>query len=148
MNIVIVPFENQWIAEVVGIENHAHSHPWTEDLLKKSTNKFQHNCVVLLENKVVGYFYSQCVAGEASLLNIAICPEWQGKGIGKILLQSFLDKMADLGAQEVWLEVRESNHRAIKLYESLGFNEFDRRINYYPTQHGNEDALVMSYWFE
>ena len=64
------------------------------------------------------------------------------------------------GARVMFLEVRESNHSAIKLYESMGFVEIDRRDNYYrckpaagkkhtgkqkgPASSAREDALVMS----
>jgi ribosomal-protein-alanine N-acetyltransferase len=40
--------------------------------------------------------------------------------------------------------VRPSNPNAIALYESIGFNEFGRRPNYYPAKKGREDALVMA----
>lgn len=135
--------------DVVRIESLSHSHPWAESLLRKSETQVGCNRVWLENGQVVGYFFSQCVAGEASLLNIAVDPSFQGKGFGKKLLQAFLDCMRERGAQEVWLEVRESNVAAISLYQGLEFNEFDRRVNYYPTKKGHkEDALIMSYWFE
>jgi len=40
--------------------------------------------------------------------------------------------------------VRPTNARAILLYDSMGFNEFGRRPNYYPAKKGREDALVMA----
>jgi ribosomal-protein-alanine N-acetyltransferase len=44
----------------------------------------------------------------------------------------------------MFLEVRPSNPNAIKLYQSLGFNEIGRRKDYYPARKGREDALVMA----
>lgn len=140
--------DSQWLDSVVAIEKAAHSHPWADSLLMKPEARFGCNRVLVENGKVVGYFFAQCVAGEASLLNIAVAPECQGKGYGKQLLQAFLDCMREAGGEEAWLEVRESNTPAIRLYESLGFNEFDRRYDYYPTATGREDALIMSYWFE
>ncbi|NGN99431.1 ribosomal protein S18-alanine N-acetyltransferase [Grimontia sp. S25] len=148
MNPEILPMDGQWLDEVVRIEQTAHSHPWAESLLRKPETKFGCNRVLVLNNQLIGYFFAQCVAGEASLLNIAVSPECQGKGYGKHLLQAFLDCMREAGGEEAWLEVRESNQAAIRLYEALGFNEFDRRYDYYPTVSGREDALIMSYWFE
>ena len=135
-------------AEVYRIEQAAHTHPWSENLLTQSGNKFTVNQVLRFEGKIVGYFYGQCVAGEASLLNLAVCPNMQGRGFGRQLLQQFLSQMQLKGATEAWLEVRESNHTAIRLYESVGFNEFDCRYDYYPTEDGHENALVMSYWYD
>ena len=47
-------------------------------------------------------------------------------------------------SERVFLEVRPSNPHAIALYESIGFNEFGRRPNYYPAKKGREDAVVMA----
>ncbi|HAH02948.1 MAG TPA: ribosomal-protein-alanine N-acetyltransferase, partial [Vibrio sp.] len=59
----------------------------------------------------------------------------------------FLDMCEQADAESAWLEVRESNVNAFNLYEKAGFNEVDRRRNYYPTKQGNEDAIIMSYLF-
>ena len=82
-----------------------------------------------------------------TLLNIAVAPANQGKGYGKKLMDAFLDMCEKAKAESAWLEVRESNHNAFGLYESIGFNEVDRRRNYYPTASGKEDAIIMSYIF-
>lgn len=103
--------------------------------------------VLLESNQVVGYFYAQNIVGEVTLLNIAIAPQHQGKGYGKALLEHFIEVCENAQAESAWLEVRESNHKAFSLYESAGFNEVDRRKNYYPTASGNEDAIIMSYLF-
>ncbi|MOA65737.1 ribosomal-protein-alanine N-acetyltransferase [compost metagenome] len=47
-------------------------------------------------------------------------------------------------AVECFLEVRESNQSAYRLYERYGFNEVGRRRGYYPAVDGREDALVMA----
>lgn len=148
MNAKLCPIDPKWLDEVVRIEALAHSSPWAESLLKKPETKFDCHRVLVKNAQLIGYFYAQCVAGEASLLNIVVAPDFQGNGYGKQLLTEFLNCMRSLGAQEAWLEVRESNCAAISLYQALEFNEFDRRINYYPTPNGHEDALIMSYWFE
>ena len=143
----LLPLEG-YIDAIIGIENKVHSHPWSSSLLRKPQGKFDcYRVLVSDDNRVIGYFYAQCIVGEASLLNIAIAPEFQRQGFGKILLSHFLAEMKAMHAMEAWLEVRASNLAAISLYESMGFNEFDRRYDYYPTAKGKEDALIMSYWF-
>lgn len=148
MTTELLPLDSRWHDSVIAIEKSAHSHPWAESLLAKAEGKFDRNRVLVENGDVIGYFFAQCVAGEASLLNIAVSPAYQGKGYGKQLILAFLDCMREAGGQEAWLEVRESNRAAIGLYESVGFNEFDRRYDYYPSASGREDALIMSYWFE
>ncbi|PKF51884.1 ribosomal protein S18-alanine N-acetyltransferase [Enterovibrio nigricans] len=148
MNFELLPMETRWLDDVVRVERAAHSHPWAESLLRKPENKFDCHRVLVEAGTLKGYFFAQCVAGEATLLNIAVAPEYQGQGVGAQLLKAFLACMREAGAEEAWLEVRESNRAAITLYEKFEFNEFDRRINYYPTASGHEDALIMSHWFE
>lgn len=147
MTTQLLPMNALWLDAVIQIEKMAHTHPWADSLIQKPAHQFHHHYVLVKENHVLGYFFSQCIAGEATLLNIAVAPSYQGQGYGRQLLLAFIEVMKKVNAQEIWLEVRESNMKAIQLYESVGFNEFDRRFDYYPTQTGYEDALIMSYWF-
>lgn len=85
------------------------------------------------------------VLDEASLLNIAVHPAYQGQGHGRALLQSVLAELRHKSAARLMLEVRASNEPAISLYRSTGFLDDGRRKNYYPASHGREDALLMSF---
>ncbi|CAH8204159.1 MULTISPECIES: ribosomal protein S18-alanine N-acetyltransferase [Vibrio] len=147
MNIDIVPLSLPYLDAVWCIEQQAHSHPWAESLVRDLNNRGACHYVMLKNEEVVGYFYAQNIIGEVTLLNIAVDPKWQGKGYGKMLTEFFLAMCEKAKAESAWLEVRESNVRAYSLYESLGFNELDRRVNYYPTDKGSEDAIIMSYYF-
>ncbi|PSV19700.1 ribosomal-protein-alanine N-acetyltransferase [Photobacterium leiognathi subsp. mandapamensis] len=143
----IIPLEAQHCDEVWRIEQAAHAFPWAESMIRKEPNRIAANYVLIADDKVVGYCYGQLVAGEGTLLNIAIDPAHQRKGYGKILLNGFIDALEAKQAEEIWLEVRESNTSAYKLYEATGFNETNRRVDYYPTATGREDALIMAYMF-
>ncbi|MGL5429204.1 MAG: ribosomal protein S18-alanine N-acetyltransferase [Vibrio sp.] len=130
------------------IECRAHSHPWAESLVRDLSSRGACHQVMLVEQQVMGYFYAQNIVGEVTLLNIAIDPAQQGKGYGKQLLEHFIEQCEQQQAESAWLEVRESNQRAFQLYQQAGFNEIDRRINYYPAANGkSEDAIIMSYLF-
>ncbi len=51
----------------------------------------------------------------------------------------------DQAAERLWLEVRQSNQRAQRLYERYGFRFIGVRRGYYPALQGRrEDASVMS----
>lgn len=71
----------------------------------------------------------------------------QGKGIAKQLLRQFIEYGEQQNAENLFLEVRESNTRAIALYERAGFIEMSVRKNYYPSdnpaKNGFEDAILM-----
>lgn len=129
------------------IEQAAHSHPWSETMIRDLDSRGACHHVLEVDGQVVGYFFAQNIVGEVTLLNIAVDPSQQGKGYGKALTEHFLDMCEQADAESAWLEVRESNVNAFNLYEKVGFNEVDRRRNYYPTKQGQEDAIIMSYLF-
>lgn len=131
------------ITSVTAIENQAHSHPWSEKLFLSNFGQRYFNHVLLLNDAVIGYFVASAVAGEVTLMNIAISPQQQGKGAGQHLLQFLFDYSRQNNQQEIWLEVRGSNQNAIHLYQKLGFVEVDIRKGYYPAENGREDAVIM-----
>jgi [ribosomal protein S18]-alanine N-acetyltransferase len=128
---------------VLAIESLAHSHPWSEKIFLSNFGKRYINHVLMQGENIVGYFIASYVAGEVTLLNIAISPRYQGQGFGRALLAYLKAFSGSLLQEEIWLEVRASNLAAIKLYEHLGFVEVDVRTAYYPTHNGREDALIM-----
>ena len=87
------------------------------------------------------------VLDESELLEIAVQPAMQGRGYGKALLAQAIALARRNGAVRMLLEVRESNARARKMYTSFGFEETGRRKNYYPTEDGREDAILMTAQF-
>lgn len=142
-----IPLTSSHVDAIWSIEQAAHSHPWKQSMIADVESRGACHHVLLVDDKVVGYFYAQNIVGEVTLLNIAVSPNEQGKGYGKALIEFFLQMCEDAKAESAWLEVRESNQSAFGLYECVGFNEVDRRRNYYPTANGKEDAIIMSYIF-
>ncbi|EIA1495355.1 ribosomal protein S18-alanine N-acetyltransferase [Vibrio parahaemolyticus] len=149
MTIEILPMCSEHVEQVWQIEQQVHSHPWAESLVRDLSSRGACHHVMVEDGSVVGYFYAQNIVGEVTLLNIAVAPALQGKGYGQKLLDAFLNHCEQAKADSAWLEVRESNHPAIHIYEQAGFNEVDRRYDYYPgkTGNGKEDAIIMSYLF-
>ncbi|BCN24947.1 ribosomal protein S18-alanine N-acetyltransferase [Vibrio alfacsensis] len=149
MTIEITTMSAEHLDQVWQIEQQAHTHPWAESLVRDLSSRGACHHVMTDAGKVVGYFYGQNIVGEVTLLNIAIAPSQQGKGLGQKLLDAFLDYCEQAKAESAWLEVRESNLPAIHIYDQAGFNEVDRRYGYYPAKTGNgkEDAIIMSYLF-
>jgi len=130
------------------IERQAHDYPWSQAQLAQSlaaAENDQHHCVNLLqfEAQAVGYYVMQSVLEDAELLNLAVKPSMQGNGLGNFLLNHMLSQALDRGARQVFLEVRASNERALKLYRKAGFDELNRRKGYYRRADGREDAIVM-----
>ncbi len=143
----ILPLAELHLDQVEAIEQRAHSHPWSSGMIRDVNSRGACHHVLVDNEQVVGYFYAQNIVGEVTLLNIAVDPQHQGKGYGKRLVKAFIEMCENLNAESAWLEVRESNVTAFGLYEAIGFNEVDRRVNYYPSANGKEDAIIMSYIF-
>ncbi len=132
------------IETVAGIESRAYEFPWTPGIFRDCL-RAGHECWVLdCRAGIIGYGVLSCAAGEAHVLNVCVAREHQGHGHGRHLLRRLIDIARWHMADRVFLEVRPSNHGAIALYDSEGFNEIGRRPNYYPSAKGREDAIVMA----
>lgn len=130
------------INQVVAIEQSTQFHPWTAAQFLDSLKSYQ--CTVLEQNQqVIGFCIMQPVLDEANLLLMAVAPKYQGHGFGFGLLNDALQRLGEQCVQ-VFLEVRESNHAAIALYEKAGFHQIDIRKNYYPApKQQRENAIIM-----
>ncbi len=95
-------------------------------------------------DQLIGFLIGEWVLDEATLINIAVMPDYQGQGVGKRLLGQFLSWAEEQFCRQVLLEVRVSNKGAIGLYQSFGFERIGVRKGYYPAVDGREDAWVMS----
>ena len=80
------------------------------------------------------------IVDEAHITIVGIHPEYQGKGLGKVMLWALLTSARQRGLERATLEVRASNHAALSLYEKFGFREAGRRRRYYPD---DEDAVIL-----
>jgi ribosomal-protein-alanine N-acetyltransferase len=82
---------------------------------------------------------------EVHLLNLTVAPAFQRQGWGRVMLDALAIWSRGQGAQWLWLEVRASNERALRIYERHGYRRVGERKNYYPAAFGKrEDAAVMS----
>jgi [ribosomal protein S18]-alanine N-acetyltransferase len=95
--------------------------------------------VAVCDGRVVGFTVARRLAeGESELLNLAVDPAFRRAGIARKLVAKLTSGHPGI----LWLEVRESNAIARKLYESLGFREVASRSHYYPETC--ESAIVMN----
>ncbi len=93
---------------------------------------------------LIGYAIQSQAAGECHLLNLCIAPGWQGMGHGSLMLDHSIHNARRQGCESMFLEVRPSNPVGFGLYERRGFVTLGRRPNYYRSDNGREDAIIMS----
>ncbi len=127
------------------IEQRAHAFPWSEKTFFGNQGERYLNFKLTADDRMAAFAITQVVLDEATLFNIAVDPDFQRRGLGRMLLEHLIDELEKRGVVTLWLEVRASNAAAIALYESLGFNEATIRRNYYPTAQGHEDASSWRY---
>jgi len=144
--ILIRPMDARDLAQVAAIEVEVTPDPWSAKQFQQSLE--DHQCLVICREDAdptvpVGYMVMCTVLDQAEVLNIAIDPKYQGHRFGSQLLNYGLRSLPDV-IQEVLLEVRVSNFPAISLYFNYGFIEVGRRRDYYRTEFGREDAILMT----
>ncbi|TQV82917.1 ribosomal protein S18-alanine N-acetyltransferase [Aliikangiella coralliicola] len=144
-DLVIVPADILDLKSMLAVEQASHQHPWSENMLAESLNG-EHRCWVLKHKKqVIGHLIVLPVFDQVELLDIAVCPQQQGMGLGRLLMEHLIQFVKDNHIVSIFLEVRQSNKTAMKLYQNFDFEEIGVRKNYYPCKQGREDAVVMQF---
>ena len=93
--------------------------------------------------KPQAFLLAQVVAGEATLLTIAVAPIARRLGLGRALVVDFLTQSRQRQATSAFLEVAETNHAARALYTAAGFAPTGRRKGYYRAAGQRVDAILM-----
>jgi len=141
----LYPVKPNDIHYILQIEEKSFPSPWTVNMfLEELSSPLSRSFLAKrldLEIPVLGYIFYQIVAFEMHILNIAVHPSYRSMGVGSTLLSSCIKKEKLNSARYAFLEVRENNIRAIKLYQKLGFKQIGLRKNYYRKE--NTNALVM-----
>lgn len=92
----------------------------------------EHALVAEADGLVVGYvctrLYHDYAIGHVA--NMAVAKEYQGRGVGKMLIRAALDHFRKCGMRYARIEALEDNYRARDFYLSFGFREVARQIYY------------------
>lgn len=149
MTIVVSPAERADLARVAEIERRSFADPWSAQSFREAYTNPHVLFLCAREAEggegagvpTLGYVVAWFVADEGEIANLAVDPDVRRRGIGAMLLDAALGEGARRGATAIYLEVRESNAAARRLYESRGFVEVGRRPGYY--RRPVEDAVVL-----
>jgi ribosomal-protein-alanine N-acetyltransferase len=144
VNPLLRPATDADLNEIVQIERACFADPWTEESFRRLL--VGHPAIFQVIGyppnvEVAGYVIAFAVGEDAELLNVAVEPNFRGRGLAGQMLDAVLIELGARGVRSAFLEVRESNRAARALYGSRGFTEIGRRRNYY--RRPVEDALVM-----
>jgi [ribosomal protein S18]-alanine N-acetyltransferase len=135
----------QDLEDVFSLETSSSLTPWSKNMfIKEMQNHFSH-CFVIKTGKpppqpVIGFICFRNVADESELLNICVHPQYRQLGIGKKLMEYYMEFCSRKGIKTFYLEVDSSNVSAIHLYQCFCYQYFGMRKNFY---QGKFDALLM-----
>jgi ribosomal-protein-alanine N-acetyltransferase len=138
------PAEERDLTGISRIERSSFADPWTEESFRRLIDV---EAAIFLvaecdpDSTVAGYVAAFSVGEDGEVLNVAVAPDFRGRGLAGQMLDAVLIELGARGVRAAFLEVRESNEAALGLYGSRGFAEIGRRRGYY--RRPVEDALVM-----
>ena len=157
--IAFEPMTEADLDTVRAVEVTAYAHPWSRKhfhdslqagypavlLLGEALPGEQAQAVHADGRALLGYLVAMPGVDEVHLLNITVAPAHQRQGWARFMLDALVLWSRGQQAQWLWLEVRQSNEAARRLYGRCGFSQVGLRKGYYPDGHlRREDAIVMS----
>jgi [ribosomal protein S18]-alanine N-acetyltransferase len=130
------------LSAIEAIEKRAYPTPWSRSMFASELAKPTSICLGAFEgDELVGYVINSRYVDAWHVMNVAVDPDRQRRGVASALLQRLFALTCDDERRGYTLEVRISNVGAIRLYEQLGFEARGIRRGYYTDNR--EDALIM-----
>ena len=131
--------------EVLLIETSSSLTPWTKEMfLEELRNPLAHSFVYRVHEAQgplpAGFICFKNIGEESELLNIAVHPLYRRKGIGRKLMQFYMELGRAKQIKTFYLEVHVSNPSAIRLYQEFSYQPVGMRKKFY---QGKFDALMM-----
>ena len=130
------------LSQLLEIQNECFLHPWKEKDILYELNENPVNFMYVLEEEktLLGFIDFWITFDSATIAQIAIRKQYQGRHLANILMQEMIDDCYAKKVLNITLEVRTSNVKAISLYKKFDFKEIVIKPHYYDN---GEDALYM-----
>jgi ribosomal protein S18 acetylase RimI-like enzyme len=121
------------------IDNQAFTLLWrhSQSSLSMALSQAAIATVVSFSGELVGYQISTWTTGGAHLARLAVKPQYQGVGIGYMLLQDLLTRLGQRGVQYVTVNTQHDNLVSLALYKKAGFKPTGETYPVYEEQIGN-----------
>ena len=127
---------------VEDVERRSYRTPWSRTMFSGEISRPGSRCYGAFDGKILaGYLIVSRYTDAWHIMNVAVDEAYRRQGVARLMLETMLAETDVDGSRGHTLEVRVSNHGAIRLYESLGFRPSGMRRGYYTDDR--EDALVM-----
>jgi len=119
--------------------------PWSKKMFLEEMRHPMAHCFVVKrkdgpKHPVIGFICFRNVTEESELLKVCVHPDYRQLGIGKKLMQFYIDFGRRMGVQTFYLEVNPSNQPAVHLYQAFSYQPSGMRKKFYQEKF---DALLM-----
>lgn len=141
---IIRAIREEDVRQIHEIETLCFAMPWSEESILHDVKE---NVVARWlvmddgEGRVLAYAGMWFVLDEAHICNVAVHPDYRGRGYGKQIFMVLEELARENSMSMMTLEVRRSNTVAQNLYHACGFLDVGYRKRYY--EDNKEDALIM-----
>ena len=141
---IIRAIREEDVRQIHEIETLCFAMPWSEESILHDVKE---NVVARWlvmddgEGRVLAYAGMWFVLDEADICNVAVHPDYRGRGYGKQIFMALEELAKENSMSMMTLEVRRSNTVAQNLYHACGFLDVGYRKRYY--EDNKEDALIM-----
>lgn len=132
--------------EVISIEGSYSGAPWSKSMFVEEMRNPCACCFVMKmedrpRQRSVGFICFRNVAEESELLNICVDADYRRMGVGRRLMEFYVEFSRRRGIKTFHLEVHTSNHAAVGLYRMFSYEASGMRKKFY---QGRFDALLMT----
>ena len=143
LNLKFSEMRNSDIVFVTDIERRNYKYPWTSTIFSDCLSSGYECTVANLNDKIIGYSITSISKFDAQILNLCVDKDSRRLGFGEKIMDHLIGHIRNRGLNEIYLEVRASNKKAISLYKKKGFEIIGLRQHYYKDPNGREDAKVF-----
>ena len=130
--LIIRPANLGDLPSIVNLENECAEDAYSPELIKQSLSDFNTLTLIAVSGEdVLAYVSASVLVDESDMLKIVVKQKFRRMGVGIQLLNELKIELKKRGVDFVFLEVRESNDPAKRLYEKFGFVKISKRQKYY-----------------
>jgi ribosomal-protein-alanine N-acetyltransferase len=141
-SITLQTIEHALLPQVLELDRICFGGLWTlEGYQREIESPNSELIAIVLDQTLIGYGCFWAIVDEAHITILAVHPDYQRRGLGKLLLLALLDRAHQRQMKHTTLEVRLSNQAAIALYENFQFKVAGQRKHYYSDT--GENALIL-----
>lgn len=132
--------ENKDVFDILSLDNENFSNNFKEAFYLEYI-KNQRVIVAEKEENVIGYVIFNQILDEAEIYKIVVSKDFRKKQIAFKIMEFFIEELR-CNVKKIFLEVRESNIPAIKLYEKCGFVNIRKIVDYYSNPKENGYMMI------